>query len=90
MGFAIPLYQAIAQHQHLRYFSMHGNATQLSWFEGCTESKDGGVQCPQHDFNFVECLLTLNLDDSNCRKVLRQQRVQVRLARIVGSCSDHR
>lgn len=85
VGFENLLYQGIAQHHQLRYFSMHANATHHLWIHfDWLKSPCGSVECPAlGGFNYLQCLVTLDTQDTTCRKVLRQQRVQVR----GGECS---
>ncbi len=80
MGFENLLYQGIANHLGLRYFSIQANETHPSWIEydwmytRCKSVAD----CPQlGDFNYLQCLLTMDAQDKTCRKVLRQQRIKV-------------
>lgn len=63
----------------LRFFSMHASGTHHLWIHfDWLDKRCDSVQCPALEgFNYLQCLVTLGIEDTTCRKVLRQQRVQV-------------
>lgn len=81
MGFENLLYQEISQSLGVRYFSMQSNETHPSWVVyDWTYPSCKSVDCPQlGDFNYMQCLLGMDVQDLTCRKVLRQQRIKVRV-----------
>lgn len=87
MGFQHPLYQEIAQHAGMRYFSMQSDETEPSWFVHCSVNPEcRSIDCRPRlgDFNYMQCLLRMDIEDGKCRVMLRQQLVQVRISQGVA------